>query len=188
MLIVALLSFIFFDTLAIEWVSSTIFFKHDIFWWINHVIELKTQCFIWAVYFCVTKQNKGRTAALNVLCSAFASIIVIYALKFTAGRARPELLLQSDLFGFFFFKLQNAYFSFPSSHSASIALTACGLGCLFQKWKWPLLGAAFILGFSRMMSGHHFPSDLIVGFYVAIKLHAMKLWDRAFTIYKRSSI
>lgn len=59
--------------------------------------------------------------------------------------------------------------SFPSRHTASafvIAFSCIGTGFVF--WGFFLLGCAFLIGLSRVLSGVHFPKDIIGAFIITL--------------------
>ena len=60
--------------------------------------------------------------------------------------------------------------SFPSGHSASAAAFAVAVGDLLPALKLPLRGAASIVAFSRVYTGVHYPSDVLVGASVSALL------------------
>ena len=53
--------------------------------------------------------------------------------------------------------------SFPSGHSASAAAFSVAVGDLLPTLKVPLRGAASAVAFSRVYTGVHYPSDVLVG-------------------------
>jgi undecaprenyl-diphosphatase len=53
--------------------------------------------------------------------------------------------------------------SFPSGHSASAAAFAVSVGRLLPGLRLPLRVAAGIVAFSRLYTGVHYPSDVVVG-------------------------
>ena len=53
--------------------------------------------------------------------------------------------------------------SFPSGHSASAAAFAVAVGDLLPALRLPLRGAASVVAFSRVYTGVHYPSDVLVG-------------------------
>src|SRR4051812_24966956 len=60
--------------------------------------------------------------------------------------------------------------SFPSGHSASAAAFAVAVGELLPALKAPLRGAAFVVAFSRVYTGVHYPGDVLVGVTVGALL------------------
>ena len=53
--------------------------------------------------------------------------------------------------------------SFPSGHSASAAAFATAVGDVLPAAALPLRAAAAVVAFSRVYTGVHYPSDVVVG-------------------------
>ncbi|MBI5273468.1 MAG: phosphatase PAP2 family protein [Chlamydiales bacterium] len=107
---------------------------------------------------------------LNGCLSFFFSFFLIYLLKIITGRARPSLLLDSQLYGFQFFTLSNHYFSFPSSHAAAIFIIGCSLSCLFPRYKGVVFASAISIALLRVFTLNHFLSDIVMGATLAYEL------------------
>ncbi len=63
--------------------------------------------------------------------------------------------------------------SFPSGHTASAFAFACGAGGADPGVRFPLLALACAVGYSRVHTGVHYPTDVIAG--AAIGLAAARL-------------
>ena len=100
--------------------------------------------------------------------SIAASGLAVDILKIGFGRMRPKLLFRDDLYGFTWFGLRADHWSFPSGHTDTIVTLFSALW-----WLWPqhllfyILAAAIVAG-SRVVSGAHYPSDVLAGALVAV--------------------
>jgi undecaprenyl-diphosphatase len=104
----------------------------------------------------------GRRAALTGLAAVGAtSLVVNQPMKMIGERDRPD----RDGLGV----PQQRWVSmpsstsFPSGHSASAAAFAVAVGNLLPALKVPLRAAASVVAFSRVYTGVHYPSDVLVG-------------------------
>ena len=105
--------------------------------------------------------------AINLACKAFFQ------------RARPSLWESP---------LPESNYSFPSGHAmVSMAVAVAFIELSWDtKWRWPVLFASllgtFIIGFSRMYLGVHYPSDVLAGWSASL------IWTCGlFLILKRGS-
>ena len=106
--------------------------------------------------------RRGRRAALTGLAAVgAASLVVNQPMKLAGERRRPD----RDRLGV---PKQRwvpmpASTSFPSGHSASAAAFAVAVGDVLPALRLPLRAAASIVAFSRVYTGVHYPSDVLVG-------------------------
>ena len=106
--------------------------------------------------------RRGRRAALTGIAAIGAtSLLVNQPMKLAGARRRPD----RDGVGvpeqrWVRMPLST---SFPSGHSASAAAFAVAVGDVLPALRRPLRGAAFIVAFSRVYTGVHYPGDVIVG-------------------------
>ena len=107
-----------------------------------------------------------------VLCAAasLGSLAIVTAVKDGIGRARPAEPVHIA---------SAAGASFPSGHattSATAALTAIVLTWprLAERWRWIVaVGASLVavaVGFSRLVLGVHYPSDVVGGWFASVAL------------------
>lgn len=104
----------------------------------------------------------GRRAAFTGLAAvAAASLVVNQPMKLAGARPRPDW---DDL------RVPEprrvrmpSSSSFPSGHSASAAAFAVAVGDLVPVSRLPLRAAASTVAFSRVYTGVHYPSDVVVG-------------------------
>lgn len=89
--------------------------------------------------------------------------IVDQILKHLIGRARPRLLRVDGPFHFEPFSTADVLASFPSGHTTSAFAAAVALGLMRPAWRAWLIGAALMIGASRVLVGAHYPSDVVGG-------------------------
>jgi membrane-associated phospholipid phosphatase len=106
--------------------------------------------------------SRGRRAALTGLAGIGAtSLLVNQPMKLAGARRRPD----RDGVGVpeqRWVRMPSST-SFPSGHSASAAAFAVAVGDVLPALRRPLRGAAFIVAFSRVYTGVHYPGDVLVG-------------------------
>lgn len=94
--------------------------------------------------------------------------ILGFIIKVIVSRARPDLLFTNQLFGFYWFKFDDLYWSFPSGHALTMFGLVSGLGVLFPRSFYPLFGFAVLVALSRVVLYHHYSSDVMTGLYLGI--------------------
>jgi undecaprenyl-diphosphatase len=104
----------------------------------------------------------GRRAAVTGLAAiGAASLVVNQPMKRAGDRRRPD---RDDLGVPHERRVSMpSSTSFPSGHSASAAAFAVAVGDVLPPLRLPLRAAAFVVGFSRVYTGVHYPSDVVVG-------------------------
>lgn len=112
--------------------------------------------------------SRGRRAALAGLSAiGAASLVVNQPMKKAAReRLRPDRRIHGV-------PVQRwvrmpASGSFPSGHSASAAAFAVAVGGVLPALRPPLRVAASVVAFSRVYTGVHYPSDVLVGATVGV--------------------
>ncbi|MDK1375981.1 phosphatase PAP2 family protein [Sinorhizobium sp. 6-70] len=120
-------------------------------------------------------RHKARTArnlsAYFLLTVGTASTLV-HGLKFLIGRARPELFADYGAYSLTPFTGDRLFESFPSGHSTAAGAFFGAFAMLVPQLRPLFLVMALVLGFSRVIVGAHYPSDvaagLLLGLWVAI--------------------
>jgi undecaprenyl-diphosphatase len=106
--------------------------------------------------------SSGRRAAVQGLTSvAVTSAVVNLALKRVGRRKRPDRAGQEVPAGRHV--VMPASLSFPSGHSAAAFAFATGVGNSLPLVAVPLHAAAGVVAYSRVHTGVHHPSDVVVG-------------------------
>jgi undecaprenyl-diphosphatase len=70
-------------------------------------------------------------------------------------------------------------FSFPSNHAANMFGAAFFLSFVYRPWAPLLLFLAFLVGYSRVYVGEHYPLDVLGGAILGAVGAALMLWIRA---------
>lgn len=133
--------------------------------WIAYIILF----FIAGLYFRYFQINPEYEARSWYLFGCvFIANLVCVILKVIVSRARPELLFSNHEFGFYWFKLSDDYWSFPSGHTTTVVSLATGLGVLFHRYFYVLLVVAILVAASRIMLCFHYLSDVMSAFYISV--------------------
>lgn len=127
---------------------------------------------------CFPRTRRAGMVGLTALFIGFLSTNVV--LKHLFERPRPWL----DVAGLIPLVEEGDPNSFPSGHTtAAFAFAGAMLHTLPVKWgKALILGAAILMGFSRLYVGVHYPTDVLAGVIVGLLSGwaASLLWKRFF--------
>ena len=121
------------------------------------------------------KDDRWRPEMKKLACRAgflFSAVAVsgllVNLLKILFGRARPKLLSEDGIFGFFWLQNTADYWSFPSGHANTAFAFALALSLLFPKLRLPAFAFAIILAASRVIVNAHYFSDVLGGLAAAL--------------------
>lgn len=122
------------------------------------------------VYAAIDALNNGLTARsrhiLYVCVSVSTAIVIGDVLKDVFGRARPPLLFEKGIYGFFPLKDEYLYSSFPSGHTLRAFSSMVAIGYVIPRLRIPALGVAVLVGISRVLALKHYPSDVLFGAFI----------------------
>ena len=106
--------------------------------------------------------------AFLVLCSLVMSGVVVELLKFAIGRARPVFFDMFGIVGFFPWTTEWAFNSMPSGHTALSFAGLVMLGMLMPRFKWATWTLAIVIALSRIATGAHWPTDVLLGAFIGM--------------------
>jgi len=115
--------------------------------WFVHNKYVETR--LWFLWFCV-------------LTSGAVGLV----LKMILGRARPELLFDQQLYGFYGWHTQKAFFSCPSGHATVLTSMMIGLTILFPKYCYAIVLTGLIVILTRVLLTYHYLSDILFSMYL----------------------
>ncbi len=100
------------------------------------------------------------------LSSLIVAGIICNAIKFIIGAARPKYFFLYNYERINFFNIEHKVNSFPSGHTQAAFTVAVLFLIYFKRYHLIIIGAAILMGLSRIFMSMHFPSDLIFGAYI----------------------
>jgi len=128
-------------------------------------------------YVCRNQLYEARVWFL-FLCLSLSNVICL-VLKITLGRARPELLFDKQLYGFYGIHKQSSYWSFPSGHTTTIMSIALGLCVVFPRYCYAFILMGLTVVASRVMLTQHYLSDVMMASYlVLLEVGILLYWLR----------
>ncbi|MEW9124238.1 MAG: phosphatase PAP2 family protein [Thermotaleaceae bacterium] len=115
-----------------------------------------------SITFIVFGGNPLKIIGWQCLATLASSHIFVHYLKKKFTRPRPFL----NLSNIHTYNTHLYDYSFPSGHTTAAFSIAAILSFYFSNLSWMLIGIAFIVGFSRVYIGVHYPSDVLVGMVI----------------------
>jgi membrane-associated phospholipid phosphatase len=109
---------------------------------------------------------KRKQQGLALLYAFLFSGIVVQIIKNLISAPRPRLFFEAGQYLQFIDGVSLANnSSFPSGHTTTAFAIATVMILLIKdtKWHWPILGAAILVGYSRIYLAQHFLLDVMIG-------------------------
>lgn len=110
--------------------------------------------------------RKTRRAGVSALAAmGIGALITNAVLKLLVARIRPY-----DTIGELILMIERQHdFSFPSGHTCASFAAACAIWhCMPRRWGILSVILAFLISFSRLYVGVHYPSDVLAGALIGV--------------------
>ena len=106
-------------------------------------------------------KKRGRiTFAILIITTILIDAVAAQFIKPMIGRIRPSHAIP-DMINLLV--PPGGKFSFVSNHAANVFGLSVILGYFYPAWKWKVTVLAFIIAFSRVYVGVHYPADIFFG-------------------------
>ncbi len=115
------------------------------------------------VYLIYRKKELIKRYAILLFFSVTISGIVVNILKIIFARYRPKMLFSENLYSFSWFDVGYNVASFPSGHTTVAFAAMVSLSFVWPKFRYIFLSLAALIGFSRIVLGAHYLSDVLAG-------------------------
>ncbi len=118
-----------------------------------------------ALYLYIKNKTKSKKLVQAIVISNILAIIIGEGiLKNIFARPRPQIDISTAILPFDFYHS----FSFPSGHAIIAFAAAFILGRGHERLKWFYYLLAFLIAFSRVYLGKHYPSDILAGAVIGL--------------------
>ena len=161
-----IISFFYFDKPVAYFFHKLDLKQHySVVYWITNLgigaVDL-TLLFLFALFFRYIHRNKQSEARswFLFLCVLIPNLICV-VLKTLLGRARPELLFDKSLYGFYGLHTNSQFWSLPSGHTTTVMGLFLGLGILFPRYFLACMVAALVIIATRVLLADHYLSDVV---------------------------
>jgi membrane-associated phospholipid phosphatase len=134
---------------------------------VSHLANFSKPWLLIAALLALFGGRRGRrAAATGIAAIGLTSLLVNQLMKLVRVRRRPHRL-ELGVPESRWVSMPSST-SFPSGHSASAAAFAVSVGDVLPKLRHPLRLAAAVVAFSRVYTGVHYPSDIVLGAAVGV--------------------
>lgn len=116
----------------------------------------------------VLDRKQGWRKFVMVGMILLTSALVVTSSKMVVGRERPrvsqfETVVHGPARGV---RGGSRYHSYPSGHTVAAFTLAVATACAYRWTAGPMLFLAAMTGFSRIVTGYHFPTDVLAGAFL----------------------
>ncbi|MFA4943084.1 MAG: phosphatase PAP2 family protein [Lentisphaeria bacterium] len=127
------------------------------------------------------RPDRERLARFQAYCWAVAlPSLAELLLKGLCGRARPKLLFEKGIYGFFpGTGWHYRYAGFPSGHNVTVTAAMTALWVLHPPGRPLYLAGALAMMAARVLAKGHFPADVVAGSFIGLTLALLVLRWRA---------
>jgi undecaprenyl-diphosphatase len=149
-----------FDVVAFQWCLSR---KHSpqiaaVSRWVSHSGD-GIYYFVIGIILALVEPVFGTTFFLTGLLAFSIELPFYVVLKNSIKRRRPDDVITE----FVAFLIPSDKFSFPSGHTAAAFVMATLVSFYYPSFGFLACTLASVIGFSRVLLGVHFPSDILAG-------------------------
>ncbi|GEM_PF-5246281 len=130
----------------------------DATWWIVGSAGL------W-IYYHIKKDRYKMVRARFMFVAIITSGLIVNLLKMLFGKARPDKLLDEQIYGFEWFVdfTQYSMHGFPSGHTTLAFTVATTLSFIAPRYTIYFLSIACMVAVSRVAVLYHYPTDIVAG-------------------------
>lgn len=116
------------------------------------------------ILFSIYKSINNPYLSQKLFLTLISSHLIVHILKRKINRPRPYFTFENIA------ARSNPFedYSFPSGHTTAAFSTALILSSAFSQISLIVFAAAFLIAFSRVYLGVHYPSDVFVGIILAL--------------------
>lgn len=172
-ILLIVLSFFYFDKpVAYFFHAMNLKQQLPIVSWITHLgigaVDMSGLCLM-ALFFRYVYRNQQweRRSWFLLLCVLIPNIICLI-LKLLLGRARPELLFEQSLYGFYGLHANSQFWSCPSGHTTTVAGLMFGLSIVFPRYIVAFILSGLVIIATRVFLTDHYLSDVLATAYLTL--------------------
>lgn len=166
-------SFFYFDkSIAYYFHGLDVKNSFPVIYWITKlgigVVDIMALLLLALIFRYMYKNKKFEMRSWFLFLCALIPNLICLVLKMTLGRARPELLFDEHLFGFYGFHTSSQFWSMPSGHTTTVMGIAFGLCVLFPRYCIAFILCGIGIVSTRVFLADHYLSDVLATTYLTL--------------------